>query len=71
MRTGGFPCRFPGCEVRFAVPESDSMPALLAASGRRTEHEISAHNYRHVRIPDEPRPRSTFNARPKGAPKGG
>ena len=32
MRSGGFPCRFGGCDVRFAVLEEGSMPALLAAS---------------------------------------
>jgi len=31
------------------------MPALTAASLRRTEHEIAVHEYRHVRLEEHPR----------------
>ena len=66
MRSGGFPCRFGGCDVRYAVLEEGSMPALLAASEKRTEHEVSAHDYRHVRPPEATRLTPPFAVRPKG-----
>ncbi len=50
MRSGGFPCRYGGCDVRFVVTEQGSMPALMAASAERTTHEVDAHGYRHVRL---------------------
>lgn len=54
MRTGGFPCRLLGCERAFQVVDQRSMEALKAASSARSDHEISAHGYHHVRLPDEP-----------------
>lgn len=69
MRSGGFPCRYGGCDVRFAVLEEGSMPALLAASEKRTEHELAAHGYTHVRPPEATRLTPPFAVRPKG-PKG-
>ena len=42
------------------------MPALLAASEKRTEHEVSAHDYRHVRPPEATRLTPPFAVRPKG-----
>ncbi|MGH2499591.1 MAG: hypothetical protein ACRDF0_05815 [Candidatus Limnocylindria bacterium] len=59
MRSGGFPCRFAGCDVRYGVLDQSSMDALLAASARRSEHEVSAHGYRHQRL-DEQAPRVSF-----------
>lgn len=50
MRSGGFPCRYGGCDVRFAVAEQGSMDALLAASAERSAHEIAVHAYTHVRL---------------------
>ena len=55
VRSGGFPCRFHGCRVCFVVSEEGSMPALAAASERRTQHEIAAHDYRHQRLEEHPR----------------
>ena len=52
MRSGGFPCRYGGCDVRFAVTEQGSMNALLAASAERSAHEIEAHACTHVRLDD-------------------
>jgi hypothetical protein len=52
MRSGGFPCRYGGCDVRFAVTEQGSMNALMAASAERSAHEIEAHAYTHVRLDD-------------------
>ncbi|MDP9265029.1 MAG: hypothetical protein M3O91_02755 [Chloroflexota bacterium] len=46
--------------VRFPVSESNSLPALLEASGLRTAHEISAHDYRHVSLVTETKPRAPF-----------
>ncbi len=50
MRSGGFPCRFGGCDVRYFVSEPDSLPALLAASAERTAHELGVHDYKHLRL---------------------
>ena len=47
MKASGFPCRFGGCDLVIYVPERDSVPALLAASAKRTEHEVAAHAYTH------------------------
>jgi len=54
MRIGGFPCRLLGCDQAFQVVDQKSMSALSAASAARSAHELSAHDYHHVRIPDEP-----------------
>ena len=54
MRTGGFPCRNTGCFESFQVTDQKSMDSLQAASAARTQHEIAAHDYRHVRLADEP-----------------
>ena len=53
MRTAGFPCRLLGCDRAFQVVDQRSMTALAAASAARTEHEVSVHDYHHVRIADE------------------
>ncbi len=55
LKSGGFPCRFSGCRVCFVVLEQGSMPALVAASGLRTEHEIGVHSYRHQPLEDHMR----------------
>ncbi len=52
MRSGGFPCRYGGCDVRFAVTDQTSMAALLAASAERSAHELEVHDYHHVRLDD-------------------
>ncbi|HEY8862049.1 MAG TPA: hypothetical protein VIN37_08200 [Candidatus Limnocylindria bacterium] len=52
MRSGGFPCRYGGCDVRFAVTEQGSMNSLLAASAERSAHELAVHAYTHVRLDD-------------------
>ncbi len=52
MRSGGFPCRYGGCDVRFAVTEQGSMNSLLAASAERSAHELAVHGYTHVRLDD-------------------
>ncbi len=44
----GFPCRFGGCQIRFAVVDQSSMAALRAASAERTAHELAAHGYHHI-----------------------
>lgn len=71
MRTGGFPCRLAGCLESFQVVDQRSMDALRAASAERTAHEISAHEYRHEKLADEPsyRPgsRTTQPRPPRGA----
>ena len=54
MKSGGFPCRFAGCDVRFQVLDQSSMQSLLGASEQRTTHEITTHNYHHVKIEDTP-----------------
>jgi uncharacterized protein YcbX len=54
MRTAGFPCRLLGCDRAFQVVDQKSMSALTAASAARSAHEVSAHDYHHVRNPDEP-----------------
>jgi len=53
MRTGGFPCRLLGCDRTFQVVDQKSMDALTAASAARSEHEVAAHSYQHVRLADE------------------
>lgn len=55
MRGGGLPCRSAGCDMRFVVTQGDSLPALLEAGARRNEHEISAHDYRHVTLSEQTR----------------
>ncbi|MGH2451454.1 MAG: hypothetical protein ACRDGE_09340 [Candidatus Limnocylindria bacterium] len=50
MRTGGFPCRYGGCDACFFVAKQGSVESLMAASAERTAHEISAHDYHHVRL---------------------
>jgi hypothetical protein len=55
VRSGGFPCRFVGCRECFVVSIQGSMPALTAASLLRTQHEVAAHNYQHVRLEEHPR----------------
>ena len=52
MKSGGFPCRFAGCDVRFQVLDQSSMQSLLGASEQRTTHEVTAHDYHHVKIED-------------------
>lgn len=54
MRTAGFPCRLLGCERAFQVVDQGSMESLKAASAARSEHEVSEHDYHHVRPADEP-----------------
>lgn len=39
----GFPCRGFHCRQAFLPSQTDSIVALLAASARRTEHELTAH----------------------------
>ena len=50
MRSGGFPCRFGGCDECFTVADQTSMPALLAASALRSQHETTVHGYTHVQL---------------------
>jgi hypothetical protein len=53
----GFPCRFGGCRIHFAVVDPSSMASLLAASEERTVHELAAHGYHHiVPVPAPTRP---------------
>lgn len=54
MRSGGFPCRFGSCDARFAVNDPSSVSALLEASERRTDHEVTAHGYHHQRLDQPP-----------------
>lgn len=67
MRTGGFPCRLVGCDRAFQVVDQRSMVSLKAASGARTDHEIGAHDYHHVRLADEPSYMSYQRAKQKPA----
>jgi hypothetical protein len=69
MRSGGFPCRFGGCDVRFAVQEQGSMPALMAASAARSDHETTIHSYQHVKLEDVVRKPSWASRKPVTAPK--
>lgn len=69
MRTGGFPCRLLGCDRSFQVFDQRSMESLGAASSARSQHEVSAHGYHHVRLADE-RSYMSFQ-RPKQKPAGG
>lgn len=39
----GFPCRAFGCHEAFVPSQADSFVQLLAASARRTEHELTVH----------------------------
>ena len=67
VKSGGFPCRFGGCDEVFTVPQRDSMPALLAASGHRTNHEVAAHDYHHPVYVEEKRRSWAMQAtKPKG-----
>lgn len=66
MRTGGFPCRLIGCGQTFQVLDQKSMPALHAASALRTDHEVAAHDYHHVRLAEEIRV-MPYQRRPKTA----
>lgn len=52
MRTAGFPCRLLGCDQIFQVADQNSMPELLAASAARSAHEVSDHDYHHVKLAD-------------------
>lgn len=65
MRTGGFPCRLVGCLRSFPVLDQRSMEALRAASAERTAHEIAAHEYRHIKLADEPSFRPGTSATPR------
>jgi len=70
VRYGGFPCRYGGCDVRFSVERGDSYPSLLEASAKRTEHEISEHQYHHVPLRTETPPAGSLQRLPRrGAPK--
>jgi hypothetical protein len=53
MRVAGFPCRLIGCDRAFQVVDQKSMTALAAASTARTDHEVTVHDYHHVRLADE------------------
>jgi hypothetical protein len=55
MRSGGFPCRFGGCDETFTVADQTSMQSLLNASALRTAHEVSTHNYTHVQLEENRR----------------
>jgi hypothetical protein len=68
MRSGGFPCRYGGCDVRFTVAEQGSMPALLAASAERTKHETEVHDYTHIRL-EEVVKKPSWALRKTAAPK--
>lgn len=50
VRRGGFPCRLLGCERAFQVLDQRSMDSLKAASAERSDHEVRAHGYHHVRL---------------------
>ncbi len=53
----GFPCRFGGCHIHFAVVDRSSIASLLAASEERTAHELADHGYHHiVPVPAPTRP---------------
>lgn len=67
MRTGGFPCRLVGCRLTFYVSDQRSMASLQAASAERTAHEISAHDYHHVKLADERSFNPTVHGKPKRA----
>ncbi len=54
VRTAGFPCRVLGCERAFQVLDQRSMDSLNAASAARSEHEVTDHDYHHVRLADAP-----------------
>ncbi len=69
MRSGGFPCRYGGCDVRFVVEEQGSMPALLAASAARSDHETTVHDYRHVKLEDVVRKPAWVSRRTSPTPK--
>jgi hypothetical protein len=69
MRSGGFPCRYGGCDVRFAVQEQGSMPALMAASAARSDHETTVHAYTHIKLEDVVRKPSWASRKPVAAPK--
>src|SRR3981081_1850552 len=52
MRSGGFPCRYGGRDVRFTATEQGAMNSLPAASAERSAHELAVHAYTHVRLDD-------------------
>jgi len=54
MKSGGFPCRSAGCDVRFQVLDQSSMQSLLAASEQRTTHEVTTHTSPPVKIAPPP-----------------
>ena len=62
MKSGGFPCRRAECDVRYQVREQGSMPALLAASEERNQHEINVHNYHHEKLEQPVRSYGAFSA---------
>lgn len=68
MRTAGFPCRLLGCVRAFQVVDQSSMESLKAASAARTEHEVSEHDYHHVRPADEPTYMSFQRSKAKSTP---
>jgi hypothetical protein len=51
--------------VCFVVTEEGSMSALAAASQRRDEHELEAHDYRHQRLVEHTRVQSGAMLAPK------
>lgn len=65
MRSGGFPCRFHGCERAFQVTDPSSMDSLRAASAARTEHEINTHAYSHVQLDEARRQMPYVRVKPK------
>lgn len=70
LKVGGFPCRFPGCDIRYPVSDQGSLPALLAVSALRSEHEVSAHGYHHVRAEEPQRKQLPFlGSSPKTPPR--
>jgi hypothetical protein len=68
MRSGGFPCRYGGCDALFTVAEQGSMPALLAASAERSKHEVAIHGYTHVKL-EEVSKKPSWALRKTVAPK--
>ena len=69
MRVGGFPCRLAGCLRAFQVQDQRSMASLHAASAERTAHELSAHDYHHVALADEPSYRPGSRTTQRTAPR--
>jgi hypothetical protein len=50
MRSGGLPCRSTGCREVFLVAPGASLEDLVAASSRRSVHEVAEHDYHHERL---------------------